>query len=32
VLDAHVDGNDVGRNSIMGFGLCVVDDPETWVG
>jgi hypothetical protein len=31
MLDAHVDGYDAGRNSFMGFGLCIVHDPKSWI-
>ena len=32
VLDTQVDGYDVGGNAFVRVGLCVMDDPECWVG
>jgi hypothetical protein len=32
VLDAHVDWDYVGGNSFVRFGLCIVDDPHSWIG
>jgi hypothetical protein len=31
VLDAHIDGNYIGGHSFVRLGLCVVNDPKSWI-